>query len=178
VNKKSFSRYAFFPLLIINSLKGIPMQKNIINNLHMQAVNKPLTYGVGDLVQVHYKITEGNKERIQIYEGTIIAIQNSGSSKAVVVRRVSYDVGVERIFPIYSPNVEKIVKVRSSKVRRAKLYYLREKIGKSGRLKEVKKADRKDPVFERAEVFRKELDAKAAANAPAPVEVAPEATVE
>lgn len=127
------------------------MNQTLLENLHLEQVNRPMTYAVGDTVRVHYKITEGNKERIQIYEGTIIAIRNKGVARSIVVRRISFDVGVERIFPIYSPTIDKIEKVRSSKVRRSKLYYLRTKIGKHGRLKEVKKADRKDGFMEKAE---------------------------
>ncbi len=146
------------------------MIKTQLDNLHLELINRPLDFQVGDLVKVHYKIIEGNKERIQIYEGLVIAIQNRGASKTFTVRRVSFDVGVERIFPLYSPTIEKIEKVRSNKVRRAKLYFLRDKAGKEGRLKEIKKAKPSDKMFERAEKLRA---AKAAA-APAPQPAAAE----
>src|SRR5262245_27564265 len=99
------------------------MLSQILEKLHYETVNRPVDFSVGDTVKVHYKIKEGAKERIQVYEGLVIAIQNQGSGKTFTVRRVSFDVGVERIFPLYAPTVDKVEKVRSSKVRRAKLYY-------------------------------------------------------
>lgn len=93
-------------------------------------------FKVGDTVRVHQKIVEGNKERIQVFSGVVIAIKNKGASKTFTVRRISYDVGVERIFPLYSPRIARIEVARRGKVRRAKLYYLREKLGKQGRIKE------------------------------------------
>lgn len=97
-------------------------------------------FKVGDTVKVHQKIVEGNKERIQVFEGVVIARNNKGAGKSFTVRRISYDVGVERVFPLYSPRIAQIEIVRRGKVRRSKLYYLREKIGKSGRIKEKKGA--------------------------------------
>jgi len=85
---------------------------------------------------VHYKIIEGNRERIQVYEGIVIAIDNKGLSKTFTVRKISFDVGVERIFPAFSPKIAKIEVVRKGKIRRAKLYFLRERKGKSAKLKE------------------------------------------
>ena len=137
------------------------MEQTVMEKLNLQQVSRPVNFGVGDTVRVHYRITEGNKQRIQLYEGTIIAIRNGGAGKSIVVRRISYDVGVERIFPVYSPTIEKIEKVRSSKIRRSKLYYLRQKIGKTGRLPEIRKADRRDPVFDKAEELRKADEAAA-----------------
>ncbi|MFA5575787.1 MAG: 50S ribosomal protein L19 [Tissierellaceae bacterium] len=93
-------------------------------------------FNVGDTVQVHYKVVEGTRERIQVYEGTVIKIQGGGSRKTFTVRRLSYGVGVERTFPIHSPRIEKIVVTRKGKVRRAKLYYLRDRQGKSAKVKE------------------------------------------
>ena len=93
---------------------------------------------VGDSVQVHYKVVEGKRERIQIFAGTIIKIQGKGSRKTFTVRRISYGVGVERIFPLHSPRVEDIVVTRKGKVRRAKLYYIRNRQGKAARVKEKK----------------------------------------
>ncbi len=97
---------------------------------------KKISFRVGDTIRVHYKIVEGDKERIQAYEGTVIAINNKLAGKTFTVRRVSYDVGVERIFPFYSPRIAKIEVLKRAKVRRAKLYYLRERTGKSTKLKE------------------------------------------
>ena len=91
---------------------------------------------IGDTVKVHNKIKEGTKERIQIFEGTIIAKHGGGISETFTVRRVSYGVGVEKTFPVHSPNVEKVEIVRSGKIRRAKLFYLRDRVGKSAKVKE------------------------------------------
>ena len=92
---------------------------------------------IGDTVRVHNKIKEGTRERVQIFEGTVIARKNGGISETFTVRRVSYGVGVEKIFPIHSPNVEKVEIVRRGKIRRAKLYYLRQTIGKKSKVKEL-----------------------------------------
>lgn len=91
---------------------------------------------IGDFVKVHAKIKEGNRERIQVFEGTIIAIKGAGLKETFTVRRVSYGVGVERIFPIHSPRIDHVEIVRKGKVRRAKLYYLRERVGKAAKVKE------------------------------------------
>ena len=91
---------------------------------------------IGSTVKVHVKIREGERERIQIFEGTVIAKNNSGISETFTVRRISYGVGVERVFPVHSPNVDKVEIVRDGKVRRAKLYYLRDRVGKSAKVKE------------------------------------------
>ncbi len=93
-------------------------------------------FKIGDTVKVHVKIREGERERIQVFEGTIIARKGSGVSSTFTVRRVSYGVGVERVFPVHSPNVAKVEVVRSGKVRRSKLYYLRDRVGKAAKLKE------------------------------------------
>ena len=91
---------------------------------------------IGQTVKVHVKIREGERERIQVFEGTVIARNNSGISETFTVRRVSYGVGVERVFPLHSPNVAKVEVVRTGKIRRAKLYYLRDRVGKAAKLKE------------------------------------------
>jgi large subunit ribosomal protein L19 len=91
----------------------------------------------GDTVKVHFKIVEGGKERIQIYEGLVIAIKNSRAGRTFTVRKNSYGVGVERVFPLHSPRIAKIEVSRSGKVRRAKLYYIRHKIGKAAKIKEL-----------------------------------------
>lgn len=100
---------------------------------------EPPVIKIGDTVKVHVKIREGEKERIQVFEGTIIARKGSGVSETFTVRRVSYGVGVERVFPVHSPNVAKVETVRSGKVRRAKLYYLRSRVGKAAKVKELVK---------------------------------------
>ena len=91
---------------------------------------------VGDTVRVDVKIREGDRERIQAFEGIVIAHKGSGVSETFTVRRVSYGVGIERVFPVHSPNVAMVETVRKGKVRRAKLYYLRERFGKAAKVKE------------------------------------------
>ena len=91
---------------------------------------------IGSTVKVHVRIKEGEKERIQVFEGTVIAKNNSGISETFTVRRLSYGVGVERVFPLHSPIVAKVEVVRLGKVRRAKLYYLRDRVGKAAKVKE------------------------------------------
>ena len=91
---------------------------------------------IGDTVRVHNKIKEGSRERIQMFEGTVIAKHGGGISETFTVRRVSYGCGIEKTFPIHSPNVQSVEVVRRGKVRRAKLYYLRDRVGKSAKVKE------------------------------------------
>ena len=91
---------------------------------------------IGDTIKVHYKIKEGGKERIQVYTGTVIARKGGGVMESITVRRVSYGEGVERVFPLNSPSIDKIEIERHGKVRRAKLYYLRDLAGKKARIKE------------------------------------------
>lgn len=90
---------------------------------------------IGDYVKVHVKIKEGTRERIQIFEGTVIRLKGTGARETFTVRRLSYGVGVERIFPVHSPNVDHVDTVRRGKVRRAKLYYLRDRVGKAAKVK-------------------------------------------
>ncbi|MEF9983045.1 MAG: 50S ribosomal protein L19 [Oscillospiraceae bacterium] len=91
---------------------------------------------VGDFVKVHVKIKEGDRERIQIFEGTVIAKKHGGVAETFTVRRVAHGCGVERVFPLHSPHVDKVEIVRKGKVRRAKLYYLRDRVGKAAKVKE------------------------------------------
>ncbi len=93
-------------------------------------------FNIGDTVKVYQKIVEGTRERTQIFEGTVIAKKNGGISETFTVRRVSYGVGTEKTFPLHSPNVQAVEVVRNGKVRRAKLYYLRDRVGKSAKVKE------------------------------------------
>jgi large subunit ribosomal protein L19 len=95
-------------------------------------------FQVGDSIRVHVKIKEGDKERIQVFEGVVIARRNSGLSSTFTVRKTSFGQGVERIFPLHSPIIDKIEMVRHGRVRRAKLYYLRSLRGKAARIKEIK----------------------------------------
>ena len=91
---------------------------------------------VGDTVRVHLKVKEGNRERIQVFEGTVIAKKHGGIEETFTVRRISYGVGVEKVFPLHAPSIEKVEVVRHGKVRRAKLYYLRDRVGKAAKVKE------------------------------------------
>lgn len=93
-------------------------------------------FSIGDTVRIDVRIREGERERIQQFEGTVIARGGSGVAETFTVRRVAYGVGVERVFPIHSPNVEKVVVIRYGKVRRSKLYYLRDRVGKAAKVKE------------------------------------------
>ncbi len=96
-------------------------------------------FDIGDTVRVDVKIREGDRERIQAFEGTVIAKRGSGVAETFTVRRVSYGVGVERVFPLHSPNVADVKIVRYGKVRRSKLYYLRDRVGKAAKVKELLK---------------------------------------
>ena len=91
---------------------------------------------IGDTIKVDVNIREGQRERIQVFEGTVLARSGSGISETFTVRRVSYGVGVERVFPVHSPNVAKVETVRKGRVRRSKLYYLRDRVGKAAKVKE------------------------------------------
>ena len=101
---------------------------------HLKA--EPPVAEVGDTVRVHIKVKEGSRERIQVFEGTVIAKKHGGIEESITVRRVSYGVGVEKVFPIHTPSLEKIEIVRHGKVRRAKLYYLRNRVGKAAKIRE------------------------------------------
>jgi len=110
---------------------------DIIRALEQEGMKKNLpNLKVGDYVRVNVKVKEGNRERIQAFEGTIIAMRHGGIRETITVRRISYGVGVERVFPLHSPNVDSIEIIRRGKVRRAKLYYLRSRVGKRARVKE------------------------------------------
>lgn len=107
----------------------------IMDTISRQALNADIpNFRVGEVVKVHVKIREGNKERVQVYKGTVIARDGAGHTETVTVRRVAYGEGVERVFPIHSPNLEKIEIEKATKVRRAKLYYTRKLKGKQARL--------------------------------------------
>jgi len=113
-----------------------------MSNIILNAIEKPQlkqgipAFRVGDTIKVHAKVVEGDKERIQIFEGVVIGRQGAGSREVVRVRKLSYGVGVERLFPVHSPMIDKIEIAKQGKVRRAKLYFLRELRGKAARIKE------------------------------------------
>ena len=109
-------------------------------NVNSEARGRVPAFRVGDTVRVHTKISEGDKERIQIFEGVVIRKKRGHLSSTFTVRKVSYGVGVERIFPIYSPRIDKIEVVTSGQVRRARLFYLRELQGKAARLKSAEES--------------------------------------
>ncbi len=114
---------------------------------------------IGDTARVHFRIVEGNKERVQVVEGVVIKMRGSQNRKTITVRKVSFGVGVERIFPLHSPRVEKVEIIKHAKVRQAKLYYLRELRGKAARLKEI----RPQRVKGKSKASKKKSKAKAAA---------------
>ncbi|MDU7904327.1 MAG: 50S ribosomal protein L19 [Peptostreptococcaceae bacterium] len=103
-----------------------------------QLKNEVPNFGPGDTVKVHVRIVEGKRERIQVFEGVVLKRQGGGARETFTVRKISFNVGVERTFPVHTPKVEKIEVVRKGKVRRAKLYYLRNLRGKAARIKEVR----------------------------------------
>ncbi|MBQ5544238.1 MAG: 50S ribosomal protein L19 [Clostridia bacterium] len=118
----------FLPVNAAEALKSIAADS-------MKA--QPLSFEIGDTVKVYVRIREGEKERIQMFEGTVIARRGSGVSETFTVRRVSYGVGVERVFPVNAPAVDRIEVVRHGKIRRSKLYYLRDRVGKAAKVKEL-----------------------------------------
>jgi large subunit ribosomal protein L19 len=112
---------------------------NIITSIEQQQIRNDIpNFNVGDTVKVHAKVVEGKRERIQIFEGTVLKRQNGGLKETFTVRKISYGVGVERTFPLHSPRIEKIEVTRRGKVRKAKLNYLRDRIGKATKVKEKK----------------------------------------
>ncbi|CCJ33755.1 MULTISPECIES: 50S ribosomal protein L19 [Caloramator] len=112
---------------------------DIIRAIEQEQIRKDLPkFNVGDTVRVHVKVKEGNRERIQVFEGIVLKRQNGSIRETFTVRRISYGVGVERTFPVHSPIIDKIEVIRRGKVRRAKLYYLRKKVGKAAtKVKEI-----------------------------------------
>ena len=118
-------------------LETIKIQMNIIETLEKEQLRSDIpAFGPGDTLRVHAKIVEGNRERIQVFEGVVIGRQGTGVRETFTVRRISYGIGVERMFPVHSPRIAKIEVVRHGIVRRAKLYYLRNLTGKAARIKE------------------------------------------
>ena len=112
---------------------------NLVDQIEAKEMKKEVAdVHIGDTVKVHMRIVEGEKERIQVIEGVVIKMRGGGARKTLTVRKISFGIGVERIFPIHSPRVEKIDIVKRAKIRQAKLYYLRELRGKAARLKERK----------------------------------------
>ena len=110
---------------------------DLINELNKDTLqNEVPSVQIGDTVRVHVKVKEGSRERIQVFEGTVIAKKHGGIEETITVRRISYGIGVEKVFPVHSPSIATIEVVRSGDVRRAKLYYLRGRVGKGAKVKE------------------------------------------
>ncbi|ADQ40472.1 ribosomal protein L19 [Caldicellulosiruptor acetigenus I77R1B] len=111
---------------------------DIIREIESEMLRKDIPdFKPGDTVRVYFKVIEGGRERVQAFEGLVIKRRGKGLSETFTVRRISYGIGVERVFPLHSPRLEKIEVIRRGKVRRAKLYYIREKIGKAAKIKEL-----------------------------------------
>ena len=110
---------------------------DLIKELNKERLEAEVTpVKVGDTVRVHVKVKEGSRERIQVFEGTVIVYNDAATTETITVRRISYGVGVEKVFPVHSPSIDKIEVVRNGAVRRAKLYYLRGRVGKGAKVKE------------------------------------------
>lgn len=112
---------------------------NVLDQITAENLKADVTpFAIGDSVKVHIKIKEGDKERVQVYAGVVIARDGAGANETFTVRRISFGVGVEKVFPVHTPYIEKVEVERSAHVRRAKLYYLRDLRGKKARLREKK----------------------------------------
>ncbi len=121
------------------SVQGEKTMSNIITEITKEQLRSDLpTFRPGDTVRVHVKVVEGTRERIQVFEGVVIKRRGGGISETFTVRKISYGVGVERTFPVHTPKIAKLEVIRRGKVRRAKLYYLRNLRGKAARIKEIR----------------------------------------
>ena len=110
---------------------------NLIDRIEAGELKKEtFAVRIGDTIRAHFRIVEGEKERVQVFDGVVIRLHGGGSRKTMTVRKVSFGVGVERIFPFHSPNIDSIKVLKKGKVRRAKLYYLRDRVGRAARVKE------------------------------------------
>ena len=110
---------------------------DLIKELNKETLaNETPRVQIGDTVRVHVKVKEGSRERIQVFEGTVIAKRHGGIEETITVRRISYGIGVEKVFPVHSPSIDTLAVVRNGSVRRAKLYYLRGRVGKGAKIKE------------------------------------------
>ena len=140
---------------------------NPIEKIEREQLREVPSFKPGDRIRVHVKIKEGEKERIQVFEGDVIARKGSGARETFTVRKVSYGVGVERVFPVHSPHIAKIELVTYGKVRRAKLYYLRKLRGKAARIKEDHEARFRHMKMAKEAKAKAEAEAKAAKKAKA-----------
>ncbi len=141
-------------------MKAAKLTKETINKIGVAERNFP-EFSVGDTIAVGQRITEGNKERIQMFEGDVIAMKNNGASSTFTVRKIgANNVAVERIYPYYAPVIDSIKVVRNGDVRRAKLYYLRDRVGKSGRVKElILTKEQKEQQAQKAQAAKSEKTA-------------------
>jgi len=124
---------------VTSGLEGTKSHQKVANFIAPFLRDDLPEFGPGDTIKVHYKIIEGNKERIQVFEGVVISIKHGGLSKTFTVRKVSWNIGVERTFFYHSRKIDKIQLVRRGRVRRAKVYFLRDRVGKAARIKELRK---------------------------------------
>ncbi len=142
--------------------------KSLLKKIEAEGLKTNIpTFRIGDELKIYYKIVEGDKERVQPFEGTFISEKGSGLSHNITIRRISFGEGVERTFPLHSPRIDKIEVVRHGEVRRAKLYYLRDKVGKQAKIKERKASSEKttsasEPVLAGAAKTEKESANKSA----------------
>ncbi|MBI2425115.1 MAG: 50S ribosomal protein L19 [Candidatus Hydrogenedentes bacterium] len=135
-----------------------------VSQKQMKSAGQIPKFGIGDTVRVHFRIVEGDKERIQVYEGVVIARKGAESPNATfTVRRVAFNEGVERVFPLHSPRVERVEVVREGHVRRAKLYYLRDRMGKAARVKARQRNPEKEAAAKAAVKLQREEAAAAKA---------------
>ena len=122
----------------MSMILGGRIMNELVRALGQEQLKKEVpNFGPGDTVRVHVKIVEGKRERIQVFEGVVLKRQGGGIQETFTVRKISFNVGVERTFPVHSPRIEKIEVTRKGKVRRAKLYYLRDRVGKAAKVKEL-----------------------------------------
>ena len=152
---------------------------NVLDAVDAASIRKDLpNFRPGDELKVHVRVIEGNKSRIQVFQGLVIARQGSGIRETFTVRKISYGVGVERIFPVHAPVIEKIELVRKGEVRRAKLYYLRDLRGKAAKIRERRGADDLETVYSAAPIEVEEVTAAVVEETPVAQEALVEASVE
>ena len=152
---------------------------NVLDAVDAASIRKDLpNFRPGDELKVHVRVIEGNKSRIQVFQGLVIARQGSGIRETFTVRKISYGVGVERIFPVHAPVIEKIELVRKGEVRRAKLYYLRDLRGKAAKIRERRGADDLETVYAAAPAAVEEVIAPVVEETPVAQEAVVEAPVD
>ena len=152
---------------------------NVLDAVDAASLRKDLpNFRPGDELKVHVRVIEGNKSRIQVFQGLVIARQGSGIRETFTIRKISYGVGVERIFPVHAPVIEKIELVRKGEVRRAKLYYLRDLRGKAAKIRERRGADDLETLYSSAPAAVEETAAPVVEEAPVAQEAVAEAPVE